>query len=236
MASPQKENGHTSIANEILEQIVATPLPAREIQMLFFIIRKTYGYQKKGDRISLSQFEKALKISRPQVSKYLKNLIARGMVVRTPLLVISFEKDYEKWIVATPLLVGNKKNPSSYAPTKTSSPAPTHKRKKEITKEINQATANAVGDINPIFSLFEKTINPTINYGNTSQRKALETLIQKVGLEKTINAVKYAISIQTDRYAPTITTPIQLLNKYGELQAYYARHQKAPKESKHLSL
>ena len=143
MANPQKENGFTAIANEILEKIVATSLPAGEFRLLFFVLRKTYGYQKKEDRISLTQFEKGLKLSRPTVSKYLKNLKARNILVVTPLLGIKFNKDWDSWVVATPLLVKNKKKPSSYAPTKSGSPAPTHKRKKEKTKERIAETSSA---------------------------------------------------------------------------------------------
>jgi phage replication O-like protein O len=135
MASPQTENGYTKIANELLDQLVATHLPAREKDMLLFIIRKTYGYNKKSDRISLTQFEKALKVSRPIISKALKNLINRKMVVRTPLLDITFEKDWEKWVVDTPLLVKNLNHLGNHALTKTGNHALTHKRKKEITKE-----------------------------------------------------------------------------------------------------
>ena len=135
MASPQKDNGYTPIANEIIEHIVATHLPANELRLLFFVIRKTYGFRKKEDRISLTQFEKALKNSRPVVSKALKNLISRNILVRTPLLAIKFNKDWDSWVVDTPLLVKNKSNASRYAPTETSRYAPTHKRKKENTKE-----------------------------------------------------------------------------------------------------
>lgn len=138
-------------------------------------------------------------------------------------------KNFNEW-VKRPLVNKPVVNQSQSSGQSTMQPMvnrPLHKRKKETTKDITPATANAVGDINPIFNIFEKTINPTINYGNTTQRKAIQTLIEKVGLERTIAATKYAISIQTDRYAPTITTPIQLLNKYGELQAYYQKHKQS---------
>lgn len=136
MASPQLEKGYTKICNELLEQLVATPLPDVEHRLLLFIIRKTYGYNKKSDKISLTQFEKALKRSRPVVSRGLKNLLLRNMVVRSHILAISPQKDYEKWVVDTPLLVKNRSTSryaptenGSHAPTITSRYAPTHKRK-----------------------------------------------------------------------------------------------------------
>lgn len=224
MASPQTENGHTKIANEILEQLVKVGLLGSEWSVVFFVIRKTYGWNKKEDRISLTQFEKATKLSRPTVVKTLKNLSIKGILVKTPLLAYQLQKDWEKWVVNSPLLVKYKNTTSKLTLTDASKGTLTHKRKIKKTTKDNIAVAHATADINPIIKIFE-SINPTINYGNTTQRKALETLIGKVGLEKTINAAKYAMIIQSQKYAPTITTPVQLLNKYGELQAYYAKNQ-----------
>lgn len=215
MASPKKENGYTSIANEILERLVATPLPVRELQMVLFVIRKTYGHQKKQDLISYTQFELALNCSRPVVAKALQNLLLRRILVRTPLLAISFQKDYEKWVVAPPLLVKNKSKIGRYAPTDTGSHAPTHKRKKEITKEIDNRPE--AGGVNDVFKIFYDTVNPNINYANKGSRDAAEFMIKKYGLTKTIEAAKFAVSVQSERYAPTITTPYQLKEKLAAL-------------------
>jgi enhancing lycopene biosynthesis protein 2 len=94
-------------------------------------------------------------------------------------------------------------------------------------KTITQATAEAVAEptTNELIDLF-RPINPTINFGNKTQRKAIETLISKIGSGKTKNAINYAVSIQGTKFSPTITTPIQLLNRYGELQAYYLKNNK----------
>ena len=235
MASPQTENGHTKIANELLEQLVKTAILGSEFQIVLFVIRKTYGYQKKEDRISLTQFEKWTGLSRATVNKGLKNLVLRNILVKTAIPTYKFNKDWETWVVKPVKLVKHIDPTGIDRLTKTGIDRYTHKRKKESnTKEI--AVAHATADINPIISIFEKSINPTINYGNTTQRKAIETLISKVGLEKTIAAAKYAISIQAEKYAPVITTPTQLLNKYGELQGYYAKQKKSIKQGKTLIL
>ena len=140
MASPQKENGFTPIANEILEKLVNICLLGSEFQVLLFIIRKTYGFHKKSDRISLSQFEQGTGLSRPTVIKTLKNLIARNMVVKIYLpdqnMGYSFIKDHEKWVVKTHLLVKGKWVSSKEGFTETSKEGFTHKRKKDNTKDI----------------------------------------------------------------------------------------------------
>jgi len=81
-------------------------------------------------------------------------------------------------------------------------------------------------EINQIFNIFYKSINPTINFGNKTNRKAIEDLIKKMGFEKTLNTVNYAVKVQGEKYAPTITTPYQLYNKLGDLMVYYLRNKK----------
>ena len=44
MASPQLENGHISIANEIIECFSKTQMSGYEYRILWVIIRETWGY------------------------------------------------------------------------------------------------------------------------------------------------------------------------------------------------
>lgn len=76
--------------------------------------------------------------------------------------------------------------------------------------------------INELLKEFEE-VNPMINYGNKTQRKTLEEMIKKWGYEKTLNTIKASNKIQGEKFAPTITTPIQLKNKLGELLVYYKK-------------
>jgi hypothetical protein len=52
-ANPQLENGYTQIANELIEALARFNLSPYESRLLWYIARKTYGYQKKTDAISL---------------------------------------------------------------------------------------------------------------------------------------------------------------------------------------
>ena len=47
MANPQKENGYTSIANDIVEALAGIRIPGEARQCLDVILRKTYGWNKK---------------------------------------------------------------------------------------------------------------------------------------------------------------------------------------------
>lgn len=81
-------------------------------------------------------------------------------------------------------------------------------------------------EINEILNLFYETINPTISFANNTNRNSCDFLIKNFGFEKTKNAVEYAIRVQSEKYAPRITTPTQLKNKFAELQIYYKNNNK----------
>lgn len=224
MASPQKENGFTAIANEILEQLVKLRIPPSEKDILLLVIRKTYGYGKKKDWISLSKFEEATGLSRVTVVKSLKNLIARKLLVKSGLL-LGFNKNWEEWgVVKSGLLVKSSNIFGIVGYTKTGIVGYTHKRKKEMTKEI---TEHSSAEIVSVIDSFIK-INPACKqfYGRPPQRKACQDLIETYGLDR----VKLVIEKTLPRtnglqYFPTITTPMQLRDKWVALESAIRKYQ-----------
>lgn len=142
MASPQLENGYTTIANELLEKLIYLEFPKNTgslpLRLCIFIIRKTYGYHKKMDIISLSQFQKATnEKSRTNLSFWLKYLVLAKILVRIKKsdneIEYGLNKDYEQWLtpVQARALVQARNVSSTMASTKTSTMAMTYKRKKE---------------------------------------------------------------------------------------------------------
>jgi phage replication O-like protein O len=107
--SPQLENGYTSIANEIMDALIKFRIPGEERQCLDFIIRKTYGYHKKEDAISNSQFVDATGLKKGNVCRAIKSLVKKGVVIKIDNAVIKsdnkyiptyrFNKDYSSWKV-----------------------------------------------------------------------------------------------------------------------------------------
>lgn len=223
MANPQKENGYTAIANEILEKLVNTSLLGSEFQVLFFIIRKTYGYQKKADIISLSQFQKGTGISRPTIVKTIKNLISRNMIVKIYLpedkISFSINKDYDSWVVNTSKLVKGKWVTSKHILTETSKDVLTHKRNKENTKEIILAEQSSA-DIVKVIDSF-KVVNPAFKkwYGNKTQRASIQSLIESHGLAKVLSVISILPKTNGISYVTTITTPQQLEDRWATLEA-----------------
>jgi hypothetical protein len=64
-------------------------------------------------------------------------------------------------------------------------------------------------------------INPSIQYGNKTQRKACEDMIKKFGYEDTIRMVKQVISVQGEQYAPIATTPYKMYYKLADFKVYF---------------
>jgi len=81
-AEIQPENGFVRIHPAILELLAQRQLGGREFRCLLFLFRKTYGYQKKEDKISLSQWGEGTGIPRTRVGAVLDNLINQNIIYR----------------------------------------------------------------------------------------------------------------------------------------------------------
>lgn len=100
MGNPQTEDGYTRIANELLDAVIACRFSARQFAIVMAVIRRTYGFNKKSDEISLSQFESMTGIAKRNVCVVLQELqdmgvllVAEGHSARN----ISINKSYKKW-------------------------------------------------------------------------------------------------------------------------------------------
>jgi len=102
LQTPQLENGYTKIANEIMDALIAFRIPGEERQCLDFILRKTYGYNKKEDIISNSQFVKATGLHKASVHRSIKSLIEKNIVSKIAnnyIPTYRFNKNYKTWKV-----------------------------------------------------------------------------------------------------------------------------------------
>jgi len=78
---PQLEDGYTKIANYWLDIFACTPLSGSEWRVLHAILRKTYGYGKKWDYISYGQFEKITQIKARHLTRIIKKLSDKKMIL-----------------------------------------------------------------------------------------------------------------------------------------------------------
>jgi phage replication O-like protein O len=99
-ASPQKENGYVAIANEITEALAKINLRPYEWRTLWVIFRKTYGWQKKEDKVSVSQFQVLTGLDRRHQRKAIKTLFEKNIIFKgkdSYVKQYGFQKDYTQW-------------------------------------------------------------------------------------------------------------------------------------------
>jgi len=101
MANPQLKDGRTEIPNELVDALAKAPLSRYESQMLWAILRKTYGWHKESDTISFTQFEQLTGMDRRHVGRTLNKLCARNIITRHATGYINeygLQTDYTLWI------------------------------------------------------------------------------------------------------------------------------------------
>ena len=96
LISPQLEDGHLKIANSIAEALAHTQLSGHESRVLWFLFRKTYGWSKKADVISLSQWMEGTGLSKSHVVDTLNRLVVRR-IIRKAVPEIRNKKSQEYW-------------------------------------------------------------------------------------------------------------------------------------------
>ncbi|MBK8773208.1 MAG: replication protein [Rhizobiales bacterium] len=98
----QTENGFVRIHPAILELLAKQDLTGREFRCLLFLFRKTYGYHKRGDTISLAQWSDGTGMSKSNICNTLKSLVSKGILKQTQTgpkrpIMWEFNKYFEGW-------------------------------------------------------------------------------------------------------------------------------------------
>lgn len=98
--APQVEEGYTRIANELMEAMIGFGFTARQWGVVLALARKTYGYQKKEDDVSLSQIGKLCNLPKSHVSSTIKQLAEMNVLHKSAGkygTTLSINKDYAAW-------------------------------------------------------------------------------------------------------------------------------------------
>jgi phage replication O-like protein O len=82
--TPQLEDGHIRVANDLYDRILGFGLSGQELKVVLAIIRKTYGYSKKVDDIAASQISEMCGVSRQHVTTTLNALAFRNVITKRP--------------------------------------------------------------------------------------------------------------------------------------------------------
>ncbi|BDC37735.1 replication protein [Paraburkholderia terrae] len=98
--SVQVEDGFTRIAHGIMEALALADLGKRHYKIMLVMCRQTYGYNKKSDEVSLSQFHDKTGILPPNVSTAIDELVDMRVLLKTPgkyAACLAVNKAYAQW-------------------------------------------------------------------------------------------------------------------------------------------
>lgn len=237
MANPQKENGYTAIANELMDAFARTRINGEAMQVLMVILRKTYGYNKKSDRIALSQFVEATGLKKQNVIRAVKKVVSLGLVIQKDNAGIKeycFTKNYALWRpLSKKITVIKKDNDVIQKDNKSNPKRVLQKTKVDITKDIDTAQSAEVVEFINLFKL----INPSYQtlFGHPPSRKAAERLLKLHDLDYWRRFMVGYQGALEERYCPRATTPIVFEKKLGDIEVY-GRQRKAEKIKKNNSI
>lgn len=114
IGNPQIEDGHTRIANELLEAITRFDFSKRQLKVVLFVIRKTYGYNKKVDQMSISQISAGTGLNHSATVNAINELVELGVVSKQygqHAQLIGLIKQYQTWGVVSNRYIGIKTIP-----------------------------------------------------------------------------------------------------------------------------
>jgi phage replication O-like protein O len=102
IGNPQLEDGHTRIANELLDAIIRFDFGKRHYKVVLFVLRKTYGWNKKADVMSLSQILDGTGLSRAHSCESINDLVQMKVLLKQEHRngqLIEINKKYGEWKV-----------------------------------------------------------------------------------------------------------------------------------------
>jgi phage replication O-like protein O len=203
--SPQKENGFTPIANELLEAIISSGFSSRQLSVLFAIIRCTYGYNKKSDAVSGWQLAKMTNIDRSHISKTINELTSKNILTKHEtgrlshgifVNELSINKYYDTWLTVDKTATVAEIAPlpfhgATVAEIATvtvaelaTQPLPKQPTHKDITKDIKDSTKD-----NTLFSEIDPDVMSEWNSVRRKKRAApLSKIVYNAMLRESTNA------------------------------------------------
>ena len=174
-----------NIPYEYFDAVARIRIPGEQMQILSFIVRKTWCWGKDEDMLSVSQFVEATGLSRQHVYRAIKALIGKKIIIGTKdgsksMQIFEINKDFSSWAVEPKkvhepkLVLCGTKNGYKQEP------------KMEHTKEYNKAfkenSSCPESEIQDEQSFFEK---------EPVQEKRLENQKPNPELPKPLKARKY---------------------------------------------
>ena len=99
-ASPQLENGYTRIANELMEEMGRYRFSGAEFNILWIVLRLTYGWKRKEEEISFSKLVYFTELDLRHVKRIVKRLVQDKVLIKYKVQqknVLGLNKNYFAW-------------------------------------------------------------------------------------------------------------------------------------------
>lgn len=205
MASPQKENGYTPIANEIMYALSKTSMPIKCRQVLDVIMQMTWGWSRKDAEISTDYFIEKTGMLRQRFQEAKSTLVSMNIITVSK-HVYAIQKDHEKWNCPEIRSVKKERNPGQ-------------KRTESRTeKERNPGHATIGKTI-----LKQKTSGVSTKDGITDEqyRKNFELLWSALPTDKKIRK-----QVAYKAYRRTVTSPLNHNKCSAALQYHIEKNQR----------
>lgn len=141
MAKSDINDGHIDIANDLSEALMRINLSGYQYRIIWCVFRKTYGWHKSTDKISLTQFEKMTGLKGKYICRVIKELEDRNMIIvdrNNRINIYKFNSDYDTWKSKTTPKIGNSQNREKGLPKKGVKPVPNQGATKEIKETIQK--------------------------------------------------------------------------------------------------
>jgi hypothetical protein len=218
----------TQIPNYFLDEVAHT-LSHSEMRVAMYIMRRTYGFRKESDKVSISQICKGIKdrngvqldngtgLTNKSVINALRRLEEIGLITTEKRHNCTTKITMNTGSVKNTLVENLHPTSGKFTPQLVENLHTQKKGKESIQKKDAaqlqvESLITAFKDINPIYRTW---------FPNTTQRKACAELLALMDIDRLLILIQKVLPVTNRReYAPTITTPHQLLTKFAQLQAY----------------
>lgn len=248
---PQVEDGYTRIADELLGALCTADFTAREFRVVHFVIKQTYGWNRKSHRMSASFIAGGTGLHESRASKVLNELIRRKVIIREggSRSSISLNKHSDQWLASN---CGDKTPPAKGAESAHVEPAKSaHDEPTKIDRIDNPSPANAGVVVQSTPSKTRRKWGEPIDHELADQmfdsvfadvenpkRPSCESWANEFRLmrerdNRTVEQIRYLITWTAKHHfwSGVILSPAKLRAKWDQL----AKQVKQDKEKRHAS-
>lgn len=207
----------TQTPNVFYDEIMSE-LGYAELKCLLYIFRRTYGFHKQSDRISLSQFVDGIEgldngtgLAKKNVYPALESLVEKKLVKKD---TTGNTTRYSLYLLE-PSKVGTQSTQTRYAKYPELGTQSTIQKKEKESIQNKDSNGVAISKLLDLFSIVDPK-NKTY-YGNKTQRNCLDFMINEYGFENVEKVIGLLPQTNQLDYFPRITSPYDLKEKWTKL-------------------